>query len=309
MKNVTELPISEELKMELMVIKDTHDFQWNNASIELQVQEYADKFADLIVTEDNLKDMESDKRKLASVRVKLEAFRKDTKKKMEIPVKNFEKQVVDLQKILANVENPLADQLDKYEKQRIADLREEYTKEAKEMATHIGLREESMFEFTIPATWTNRGSRRGQVIKSINETLETLLQKQTLSDTAKQQDQLKQSQIDMFCANYSNTYSLNTPITSQDCAHETKDCNLMDLPIIIEKFAKKRAEVENKVIEVVAPVISIPAQQPVSSPIIPASFTDTIVTRITMRMSTEQLSRFDEFIKNINIEVIKREVK
>ena len=307
MKNVTEQ--QDELKMELMVIENTHNFTWNNEPIKATLESYSEKFADLIVTKENLKDMEKDQKELGSIRVKLEKFRKETKKDMEKPVKAFEIQVSELQHIIAAVESPLKDQIDKYEQQRINNLRAEYTKEAKEIALNIGLRDEYMFDFIIPSQWTQRTATRGKTIQSINESLNALLQKQTLEDTAKQQEQIKQIQISMLCKNYSDTYSLNTPITTCDCAHETKTCSLMELPSIIESFAKKRAEVENKVIEVVAPVISVPSQRPISNPIIPASFTDTIVTRITMRMSTEQLSRFDEFIKNINIEVIKREVK
>jgi hypothetical protein len=309
MKNVTEVTVSEDLKMELMVIKNTHEFQWNNSSIEIQLNEYLKKFTGLIVTEDNLNDMEADKRTLASLRVKLETFRKNTKKQMELPVKAFEKQVSSLQNILSNVENPLADQLEKYEKKRINELRSEYMKTAKEIAIQFGVRDEYMFEFIIPSQWTMRSATKGKTIKAMTESIEVISQRQALDDTAKKQEQLKQSQIDMFCSNYSNTYSLNTPITAQDCAHETKDCDLMELPNIIETFAKKRAEVENKVIEVIAPVIAQPVQKQEPSPIIPSQFTDKIVTRITMRMSAEQLNRFDEFIKNINIEVIKREVK
>jgi len=308
MKNVTEQ--QDELKMELTVLENTHNFTWNNEPIKATLESYSEKFAGLVVTADNLKNMEKDQKELGSIRVKLEKFRKETKKDMEKPVKAFEMQVSELQHIIAAVESPLKDQIDKYEQQRINDLRTEYTKEAKEIAVNIGLRDEYMFDFIIPSQWTMRTATRGKAIQAINESLNALLQKQTLEDTAKQQEQIKQIQIDMLCKNYSDTYSLNTPILPQDCAHETKDCNLMDLPSIIENFAKKRAEVENKVIEVVAPVIAAPpVQQPVSNTIIPKQFTDTIVTRITMRMSAEQLRRFDEFIKNINIEVIKREVR
>src|SRR5574344_2789253 len=73
----------------------------------------------LVVTDDNVKDMEKAQKELASMRRKIDKFRKDTKATAEAPIKAFEAEVYEVLKVVSEAENPLKNQLHKYEVDRV----------------------------------------------------------------------------------------------------------------------------------------------------------------------------------------------
>ena len=247
---------------ELQVINKAGRIQWNIDIFREGLTGYCKDFKDLVVTEDNLKDMEKSQKVLASVRVKLDKFRKATKADYDKPLKVFEMEVKSLQDIIADAEIPLIDQLKKYESQRVNAERLRLKGIAQEFAMSIGLRDEYFFDFSIIEQWTNRTARDGIVVREMQSQLEQIVQRQDLDDRRKEMDALKQQQIEMLCQTTSDLFGLNTPITARDCAHATKDCTLGDLPQIIKTVAQKRADVEQKMMETVAPVIVPAAPEP-----------------------------------------------
>jgi hypothetical protein len=82
----SEIP-PEQTEMEPKIIKDVHEFTWNFSDIKANLSNYIQKYTGLVVNEDNLKEMESAQKEIAGVRIKIDGFRKDIKKKLEEPYK------------------------------------------------------------------------------------------------------------------------------------------------------------------------------------------------------------------------------
>ena len=294
---------------ELQVINKAGRIQWNIDIFREGLTGYVEGFRNLVVTKDNLKDMEKSQKVLASVRIKLDKFRKATKADYDKPLKVFEMEVKSLQDIIADAEIPLIDQLKKYELQRVNAERLRLKGIAQEFATSIGLREEYFFDFSIIEQWTNRTARDGIVVREMQSQLEQIVQRQDLDDRQKEMDALKQQQIEMLCQTTSDLFGLNTPITAWDCAHATKGCTLGDLPQIIKIVAQKRADVEQKMMETVAPAVTPAAPAPEPKKVNEAPVQKVYDVELVIKNLPEsRLAYLKEQLSDIVYNIVEREV-
>lgn len=92
-----------ELKKQLPVV--TMNFEEVKASL----IETTEKYKNFIVTEEGLKDCKATQKELAGVRNKIDSYRKDVKKEMELPIKAFETQCKELIGLIADAEQPIKD--------------------------------------------------------------------------------------------------------------------------------------------------------------------------------------------------------
>lgn len=244
MENVTQ----EAKNMELKVIENIQRFAWNFNDVKAALQERIEKYTDLVVTDDNVKDMEKTQREIASLRVKMETFRKKVKNDLDNPYRTFDLQMMDLKKIIAEAEDPIKDQLDKYERRRIESAKEELLKYAAETAQGIGLREENA-HITILAKWTNRTAKKNQTRQEICAELDRLLVDQTNQDDAELLAAQKADLIAQLCESTSELYSLATPVTPLNVAHLTQGAGIADLAGVIKGHCHNRAEIERQAAE------------------------------------------------------------
>ena len=91
---------------------------WNFAELKAQLETHLKTYSGLVVTAENLPSMSKTHREIVSLRTGLEKFRKSVKCEAEKPIKEFEGQVKELAVIIAKVETPIKEQLDKYDLQR-----------------------------------------------------------------------------------------------------------------------------------------------------------------------------------------------
>ena len=239
--------------MDLQVLNGVEGrIEWDSDAAKSAITAVVAPYRGLVVTDDNVKDMEKAQKELASMRRKIEDFRKDTKKKAEAPIKKFDQEVKGILKVIAGEEDPLKEQLDKYELQRINDVRKSIMEEAKQVAIHESLRDEYMFEFVIDPAWTNRTAKKAAVTQGIVAKVMDLKRTQDMDDERKRMDALRDKQVEMFCENYSAIYSLNTPITPQQVAYKVSGAVLTDIPGIIEDTARQQADVERNMMQTMA---------------------------------------------------------
>lgn len=294
---------------ELQVINKVGRIEWNIEAFREGLTGYVQQFKDLVVTEDNLKDMERSQKILASVRIKLDKFRKATKAEYEKPLKVFEMEVKTLQDIIADAETPLNDQLKKYELNRVNAERLRLKGVAQEFATSIGLRDEYFFNFSVKNEWVIRTAPKGKTVRAIQENIEQIKQQQDLDDRQKEMDQLKQQQIEMLCQTNSELYGLNTPITAQDCQYETKTCELKDLPNIVKSVAQKRADVEREMMKTIAPAVE-PAKPKTPAKVNEAPIQKVFNVNIQIKNLPEsRLAYLKEQLADIRYEIIENEVR
>ena len=76
---------------------------FNFDDVKKALQEYSKKYKDLIVTEENEKEMVDVKNELGRLEKEIDKYRLDNKKIMEKPIKEFEAKCKDLIEILKNV--------------------------------------------------------------------------------------------------------------------------------------------------------------------------------------------------------------
>ena len=226
--------------------------EWDSEAAKSYIVSIIAPYRGLVVTDDNVKDMEKTQKELASMRRKINKFRKDTKKQAEEPIKAFEMEIKDIQKVIADAEDPIVDQLDKYELARVNDARNSIMVEAKEIAVHESLREEYMLDFVIDQSWTNRTAKKAFVSQGIIAKITELKRVQDLDDQQKQMEILKNKQIYLLCENLSEKYGLNTPIDPLLIYPQTKMAELEELPEIIEKAAQSQADIERNMMQTMA---------------------------------------------------------
>ena len=226
--------------------------EWDSEAAKSYIVSLIAPYRCLVVTDDNVKDMEKTQKELASMRRKIDKFRKDTKKQAEEPIKAFEMEIKDIQKVIADAEDPIVDQLDKYELARVNDARNSIMVEAKEIAVHESLREEYMLDFVIDQSWTNRTAKKAFVSQGIIAKITELKRVQDLDDQQKQMEIIKNKQIYLLCENLSEKYGLNTPIDPLLIYPQTQMAELEELPEIIEKAAQSQADVERNMMQTMA---------------------------------------------------------
>ena len=226
--------------------------EWDSEAAKSYIVSIIAPYRGLVVTDDNVKDMEKTQKELASMRRKIDKFRKDTKKQAEEPIKAFEMEIKDIQKVIADAEDPIVDQLDKYELARVNDARNSIMVEAKEIAVHESLREEYMLDFVIDQSWTNRTAKKAFVSQGIIAKITELKRVQDLDDQQKQMEILKNKQIYLLCENLSEKYGLNTPIDPLLIYPQTQMAELEELPEIIEKAAQSQADIERNMMQTMA---------------------------------------------------------
>ena len=241
---------------ELKIISNTHKFEWNFADVKKTIEGNIQKYVGLVVIEDNLKDMETAQKEIASIRTKVDGFRKAVKKKMEEPYKLFEGEIKELLQLIEKAEAPLKNQTLQYEKDRIIAKEAELNKFANTTATNMGVRPE-YFKIIIPSQWTNRTAKDPAVRKEIVAQIEAMLDSQRRDDEAKEMEKQRIGLIEGQCQVHSA--NLKTPVVSEDVNHLLVGVTLSDIPGIILAECQKRAEMERKAAE---PVVEILPPQP-----------------------------------------------
>jgi hypothetical protein len=231
---------------ELKIISNEQEFKWNFAEVKQNIEGNIEKYVGLVVTEENLKGMESAQKEIASIRTNVDGFRKVVKKKMEEPYKAFEAEIKELMQLIEKAETPLKKQILEYENDRITKKEAELKNFAQGTATDMGVRDE-YFKITIPSKWTNRTARESSVKREIVAEIGSMLETQRRNDEALELQRQKEEMIVAVCAVHS--IGLKTPVTSNDIAHLIVNAELAAIPNIIMAECQKRAEMERKAAE------------------------------------------------------------
>lgn len=79
----------------------------NFEEVKLSLVETMDKYKGIVVTEEGLKDCKATQRELAGLKKKIDTYRKQVKKEMEVPIKDFEGQCKELISLVDEVEAPI----------------------------------------------------------------------------------------------------------------------------------------------------------------------------------------------------------
>lgn len=226
---------------DLKIIKNIQEFEWNFSDIKKNIEGNIEKYVGLVVTAENLKDMESAQKEITSIRTKVDGFRKAVKKKMEEPYKLFEGEIKELLSLIEKAEIPLKKQTLQYEQERIAAKEIELNKFAQATALNMGVRN-NYFNFAVQSQWTNRTAKDPAVRKEIVGLIEAMLDSQRKADELAEMEKQRIGLIEGQCKAHSAL--LITPVVPADINHLLIGVTLSEIPGIILAECKKRADME-----------------------------------------------------------------
>lgn len=168
---------------------------FNFDDVKKALQEYSEKYKDLVVTEENEKEMVNVKNELGRLEKEIDKYRLDNKKMMEKPIKEFETKCKDLIEILKNVSEPIREQLNLFEENRKRQKEEEIKTIIENVINKYGLENKYATQLTINSKYLNKGQKENDTIKDLEQRAELLKNSQ---DQEKQLQKIKEERIDFI---------------------------------------------------------------------------------------------------------------
>ena len=168
---------------------------FNFDDVKTALQEYSEKYKDLVVTEENEKEMVNVKNELGRLEKEIDKYRLDNKKIMEKPIKEFEAKCKDLIEILKNVSDPIREQLNLFEENRKKQKEEEVKILVKNVISKYGLEDKYASQLTINSKYLNKGQKENDTLKDLEQRAELLKNSQ---DQEKQLQKIKEERIDFI---------------------------------------------------------------------------------------------------------------
>ena len=170
--------------MDIQVNKQLPVITTNFQEVKANLIANMEKYKGIVVTEESLKDCKATQKDLAGLRNKIDSFRKDIKKEMEKPIKEFEGQFKELIGLIEEVEKPIKLGIAEFDNKR---------KEAKRMAAQatildyiekLGLEKKYADQLTVLDKYLNLSASAKSVVEDIEQRANMLKQQQN-SDKAK----------------------------------------------------------------------------------------------------------------------------
>lgn len=168
---------------------------FNFDDVKRALQEYSEKYKDLVVTEENEKEMVNVKNELGRLEKEIDKYRLDNKKIMEKPIKEFEAKCKDLIEILKNVSDPIREQLNLFEENRKKQKEEEVKILVKNVISKYALEDKYAAQLTINSKYLNKGQKENDTLKDLEQRAELLKNSQ---DQEKQLQKIKEERIDFI---------------------------------------------------------------------------------------------------------------
>ena len=141
----------------------------NYEELKAELEKNLEEYKGLVVTEETLAGSKAAQKELASLRVKIDTYRKEKKKEVETPIKQFELQCKELVALVESVEKPIKDGIKVFDDKKREEKREKAAKLAEEVAAATGLNEKYAAKLDILDKYTNLTA----TTKAVKEDLET----------------------------------------------------------------------------------------------------------------------------------------
>jgi len=260
------------------------------------------KYQNLIVTEQTLKGCKTTQRELASIRTKIDTYRKDIKREVKKPIDDFEDRCKELISIVTNVENPIKDGLSVYEEKR-KKLQQEWLDDIiKELVEKHQLSEKYAGMIVQEERFLNATITEVEVMSIMEAQIIGLKQQQnTRGESIKA--------IETAINTTNKNMKLVTPLTKLDFRFWIENRPEIDLPEVLKQIdihGNNRAKAEQKAKEVAVEDIKEEPVEPqainVGSEIEPIS-----TVKIVLKCKRDQIQQVVGFIQLHKMEVIRIE--
>jgi len=164
--------------IELNVNKELPVITTNFEVVKASLIENIEKYKNVIVTEENLKDSKSDHKKIASMVKKIDEYRKNVKRELLVPVTKFEDNCKELTGLLLNVDIPLVAGIDVFNDK----VRDTKKLEAEDMILKViieyGINEKYANQLNVLEKYCNLSAKAKDTLIDIEQRAFILLQEQ-----------------------------------------------------------------------------------------------------------------------------------
>lgn len=153
---------------EIILNKQLPVISMNFEEVKMSLVETMDKYKGIVVTEEGLKDCKATQRDLAGLKKKIDTYRKQVKKEMEVPIKDFEGQCKELISLVDEVEVPIKEGIEVFN-DKVRNEKMQYAE--KSIAENIAkyeLEEKFSNQLNVLDSYTNLTA----TLKSIREDIE-----------------------------------------------------------------------------------------------------------------------------------------
>jgi hypothetical protein len=224
--------------------KQLSEITWNKDVIIGWANAYAARFVGLLVTEENLAEMESAKRELSSKKRRLDEFRLEQKRMFEAPFKRFEAEIKEVDAVLTAVETPLKEQIQKFEDQRRCEAATNVSGWIQEAIVKSGLRARFASQIAIAESWTNKTAVKSKVKQEIDAKVQFLLTQQQVEDQAEELRRQRFEMAESMCAMQSAAMGLAVPVTPANI-YGIEKLSLVELSAAITAAIAKQQSTEH----------------------------------------------------------------
>ena len=239
MKNVTNIPITPEITNEPTALT------WNIEEVKGYLQTVTEKYANLVVTDDNVEDSQKALREVVSLRTGLKKFEREGKRLLTQPSHLFKSQCDELAIIIEDVEKPLRKQLDRYETQRLESINNAINAEFSKKAEAAGLKDEYKRQFNIDKRWFNKTAKWSETTIAIDREVSRLLSMQTADEEKARMIAEKREMVKTIVAMANNTQGLATPLSEVKYLNmANNDIPFNEIKQLVDADVKRQKEIE-----------------------------------------------------------------
>ena len=235
------LPVAIDLEPKTLSL--VQEFSWNFEEIKTALASKIAQYAGLVVTDENLKDMEKTQKEIVSLRVKISKFQLQVKRELAKPYGNFELQIKDLSGLVESVERPIKDQLDVYENKRRAEKSIMVQAMINELSQQMGLEEKYSQQIVVADNYLNRTTTKKEITEDLQMKVAWFLDIQSQDRQVELFKAQKAEMAKLLCQSLSA--GLATPITYEEiqCRIETM-ADILAVKAYIENEVSRRKELE-----------------------------------------------------------------
>lgn len=210
--------------------------EFNFEELKNQLNEKLDNYRDLVVTEENEKEMAKEKANLNKLITAIEDYRKNQKKEMSKPITEFELKCKELSNLVLEVTNPLKEQLNNFENIRKKE-RENRVKELVENTIEkFELNEKYASLLDIKEAYLNKTQKENKTIEDLELRASLLKQSQENEIALEKARNEKMDLIQKEIEKNNKKYAVSLKLSKFNSLLDEELCNI---PTLIETEAKE----------------------------------------------------------------------
>lgn len=242
-------PVSESapavIELEPKTLSLVQEFSWNFADIKAALSSRIENYVGLVVTDENLKDMEKTQKGIASLRTKINKFRVQVKRDLEKPYQQFEVQISELVNLVESVEKPIKDQLEVYENKRRDQKSIMVQAIINEVSQQLGLEEKYSSQIVVADKYLNRTTTKKEIVEDVQMKVAWYLDIQNQEKQAALFKAQKAEMANLLCQSLS--VGLATPVTYSEIQSRIESLDdILAVKSCIENEVARRKEREER---------------------------------------------------------------